>query len=299
LYLPTKVKTLAYPSVNVAVNPQIRLQSATDFTLEELTNIYNQTRMDYIVPMPMNVARLREYISIYNVALEHSIVAKFDDHILGLSMLGVRPGHTWVTRLGVMPLQRRRGTGEALMRYHIDSSRQLGVDYITLDVIRNNKPAHRLFNKLGFLDNRELLILRRPPGPPKIEVPPYAVKLLGLDDAIALLARRKSIPTWLTENTSLINAGNLHALQVELEDGSWGWIVYHKTVFQLGRLIVQTEVGVPHMVARTLLHALHRNNPVQDTKTENFPLQDPQLAGLRDMGYIESFQRIELRLSFK
>ncbi|MBN2003220.1 MAG: GNAT family N-acetyltransferase [Anaerolineae bacterium] len=275
------------------------LRLATEFTIEELAEIYNQARSDYIVPMPMNAARLQEYIRNYDVALEHSVVAMDGEQVLGLSMLGVRPQHTWITRLGVLPLQRRRGTGELLMGHHIERSRKLNVKYITLDVIKNNTPAHRLFTKLGFQECRELLILRRPPGPPKVEVPQYQAHMLEFDEAVALLQQRKSVPSWLDETPSMVNAGNLHALEVELADGARGWVVYQRTIFQLGRLVLQTEAGNPREVARALAHALHTQNPVQDTKTENFPLLDPHLPGLQDMGYIESFRRIELHLTFK
>ena len=300
LSVSTAVESSQSPYENMPASDfsPILLRSASEFTLEELTDIYNQTRMDYIVPMPMNPARLGEYINNYDVVLEHSAVAMADGQILGLSMLGVRSGHTWVTRLGVLPVQRRHGTGEALMRHHIDSSKILGVDFITLDVIKNNEPAQRLFAKLGFRENRELLILRRPPGPPKIDVAPYSVALMGPDEAAELLEQRRSIPSWLDENRSLLNAGNLFALRVELQNGASGWMVYQKNIFQLGRLVVQTEAGDPRDVGRTLAHALHSNNPIQDTKTENFPLHDPHLPGLQDMGYIESFRRIELRRTF-
>lgn len=275
------------------------LRLAVEFTIEELAEIYNQARSDYIVPMPMNAARLQEYIHNYNVALEHSVVAMDGKQALGLSMLGVRPQHTWITRLGVLPLQRRRGTGEILMNHQIECSRKLNVKYITLDVIKNNTPAHQLFTKLGFRECRELLILRRPPGPPRIAVAPYQVRLLEFDEAVTLLKRRKSVPSWLDETPSMVNAGNLYALEVELFDGARGWLVYQKTIFQLGRMVIQTEAGDPREIARALTHALHSQNPIQDTKTENFPLLDPHLPGLQDMGYIESFRRIELHLTFK
>jgi len=274
------------------------LHPASEFTIGELAEIYNQARSDYIVPMPMNAARMQEYINNYDVVLEHSVVAMDGGQVLGLSMLGVRPNHTWITRLGILPMQRRRGAGELLMSHHIESSQKLNVKYITLDVIKNNIPAHQLFIKFGFRECRELLILRRPPGPPKIDVAPYQIRLMESDEAIALLHQRKSTPSWLDEIPSLVNAGNLYALEVELDNGAKGWIVYQKTIFQLGRLVIQTEAGDPREVARTLAHALHSQNPIQDTKTENFPLLDPHLPGLQDMGYIESFRRIELHLTF-
>ena len=42
----------------------IDLIPASAFSFEELTDAYNHTRVDYMVPMPMNVNKLREYVII-------------------------------------------------------------------------------------------------------------------------------------------------------------------------------------------------------------------------------------------
>ena len=91
------------------------LLPASDFTLDELTQAYNQTRTDYLIPMPMNPDRLNEYITLYDVDLHSSRVAVVGETIVGLGMLGRRPGHGWVTRLGVLPEGRRQGTGSAML----------------------------------------------------------------------------------------------------------------------------------------------------------------------------------------
>ncbi len=148
------------------IDPSIQLIPASSFSIDQLVAAYNQTRVDYLVPMPMNAARLAEYIHIYDVDLERSRVAVAGDQILGLAMLGVRPNHTWITRLGVLPARRRRGVGEALMRALLEAAEQLRINYTCLEVIKHNTPAHTLSLKLGFTETRELLILRRPPGPP-------------------------------------------------------------------------------------------------------------------------------------
>ncbi len=277
----------------------ITVVPASQFTFEELTEAYNQTRVDYIVPMPMNAARLREYVHNYNVDMDASAVAVEGSHILGLAMLGVRPGHTWLTRLGILPAKRRCGTGQLLSEYLIAQSRRLRPDYVLLEVIKHNEPAYQLFQKLGFRETRELLVLRRPPGPLSSEVDPYIVQRLDSTQAIALLQQRQSIPSWLDETPSLENAGNLAALRVELKTGGRGWLVYQNTVFQLGRLILQTEVGDPRQVAIAMIHALHTHHPAQDTKIENFPVTDPHWPALQAMGYVESFRRIEMRLDLK
>jgi len=277
----------------------ITVMSASQFTFEELTEAYNQTRVDYIVPMPMNATRLREYVHNYNVDMGASAVAVEGDHILGLAMLGARPGRTWITRLGILPAKRRCGTGQLLTEYLIAQSHRLRSECILLEVIKHNAPAYQLFQKLGFREIRELLVLRRPPGPLPGEVDPYTVQRLDHTQAIALLQQRQSVPSWLDETPSLENAGNLAALRVELKTGGRGWLVYQNTVFQLGRLVLQTEVGDPQQVAMALIHALHMYHPAQDTKTENLPVTDPHWSALQAMGYVESFRRIEMRLDLR
>ncbi len=273
---------------------------AADFTVEKLTWAYNQARVDYIVPMPMNPKRLQAYMHYYDVVLERSVVAVHGEQILGLSMLGARdaPLHTWITRLGVLPVKRRHGAGQLMMEYMIDQSKRIGAEYVILEVIKNNVPAQRLFVKLGFEEVRQLLILRRPPGPPAedVDVPPYEVEFFGQEQAITFLHQRRSVPSWVDEMPSLINAGDLEALRVRIANGAWGWLVYQNTTFQLARLVLQTEAGDPRLVARVLGHALHTRYDIKDTKTENVPLQDPHLPGLKDVGYIESFRRIEMKL---
>ena len=53
----------------------MKIVPASHYTFEQLTEAYNQTRVDYLVPMPMNVARLREYAHAYDVDLDGSCVA--------------------------------------------------------------------------------------------------------------------------------------------------------------------------------------------------------------------------------
>jgi len=82
----------------------LEVVAADSYSLQELTNLYNQTRVDYLVPMPMNADRLSEYVHDFDVDLHHSCVArKPDGEVLGLSMLGFRHGVAWITRLGILP----------------------------------------------------------------------------------------------------------------------------------------------------------------------------------------------------
>lgn len=272
------------------------LVPADHFTYEELTEAYNQTRVDYLVPMPMNVARLKEYTRVYDVDLQCSCVATHDDQMLGLGMLGVRHHRGWITRLGVLPSGRRHGTATAIMETLIEQARQRQLDQLWLEVIQGNTPAHTLFCKMGFRQTRELIVARRPPHAPSTNI--YAdqiqkVTALSHDEALALLTNRRQRPNWLNETETLRHVRNLSALVVELTNGRKGWVTYHASILQLTRIIVEVEHGDPTDTTAAILSVLHDRYQNQDTTTENLP-DDAQWQGFRQAGYFDSFRRLEM-----
>lgn len=277
----------------------MELIPANRFKAEELTEAYNQTRMDYMVPMPMNVARFQEYARVYNVDMEASCVM-YDPEtelILGLAMLGIRPGRAWITRLGVLPYGRRLGTGTSLVSGLIQQVEARKIPHVWLEVIKGNTPAQQLFFKFGFYEMRELVVARRPPN---LELNQAAldrikrVTTLNHEDAIILLAHRKTRANWLNETETFQNSRNLSALLVELHNGGRGWVSYHAGLLQLTRIVVEVTVGDETEVAESVLSVLHQRHKRQDAIVENFS-PDAAWEGFQRVGYFESFRRIEMR----
>lgn len=274
----------------------MELVPTTRFSFEQLTEAYNQTRIDYLVPMPMNVARLREYTRVYDVDLASSYVAINGETMLGLGMLGVRENRGWITRLGVLPSGRRQGTGQAIMETLLEQAAEHDVETVWLEVIKGNKPAHELFLKLGFQETRELIVARRPPDPDASqELPPGIKRVTTLDheNAIILLSHRQNRPNWLNETETMQNVRNLSALLVELENGGRGWVTYHAGLFLLTRIISEVTAGDPEKVTAAILRVLHQRHKRQDAIAENLP-EDKKWRGFQSVGYFDSFRRIEM-----
>lgn len=265
------------------------------YDFNEMADIYNRAREDYIVPMPMNAKRMQEYVSSYDIALDSSFVAiaKDDEEVDGICMLGVRDERTWITRLGVIPLRRRRKSGEFLMRSEMDESRRLGKRFMQLEVIKGNEPAHKLFLKLGFQPTRELLVIRRPPSQlsanliPKMEIVP-----IPDEQVFEILAEREAGAAWTEETASLRNAGNMKALMVHLPSGESAWIAFQRSPFQLSHFVLAANCSEEMMHA--LIAAVHNQHPLQDTKIENIPNLHPSWPIYKRMGYMIAFERVEM-----
>lgn len=274
---------------------KIELIPAAKFTLQELTDLYNQTRVDYLVPMPMNVDRLAEYIRDFDVDLTRSCVARNGNgQVLGLGMLGVRENRAWVTRLGVLPSTRRSGAGDALMDFMLEKADALGFEETHLEVIKNNQPAHKLFLKKGFLETDEYLVMRR--APKAVSAPPIGkTKCMDRDEALDVLKAYPHHLTWINAVGSMFNAPDLQGLRIWLPNDNTGWLVYRKQKFFFSHMIMHTKQGDPVEVGTQLLVHLYSQHPRKDTYAENILDRDPHLPAFKKMAFFENFSRIEMR----
>jgi ribosomal protein S18 acetylase RimI-like enzyme len=280
----------------------MKLVSADHYSLAQLTEAYNQTRVDYIVPMPMNEARLREYIQCYDVDLSASWVAVEGSIVLGLGMLGIREGRAWITRVGVLPSGRRRGIGRKIIEALLTTAEKRNLGTVWLEVIKGNSPAYELFRSCGFKETRELLVARRPPKPnlnghdlDDNEFAKGQVTSLDRKDVLELLASRKTKPNWLNENESLWHFEYLSGLRIDLSDQEIGWACFHPKMLQLTNIVVDVIEGDPAIVSSAVLGALHKYYSTQDAIMENLPVSDPIWPGFQAAGYFDSFRRIEMK----
>ena len=273
--------------------------SADHFTIQELTDLYNQTRVDYMVPMPMSADRLGEYIHDFDVDLHQSCVARAaNSEVLGLSMLGVRGEIVWITRLGVLPVSRRTGAGSALMDGMLKNADTLGAKEIHLEVIKNNEPAYRLFLSKGFIETGNYLVMRHAPRPITALLQ-EEISWLDFGGAMEKLGSYPEHLTWINAVRSMQNSPNTEGLHIRLANGSSGWLVYRNTKFTLrstlSHLIMHTEQGDPEEIGIQLLSHLHTQYPHHDTYAENIHENDPHLSAFQALGYFANFSRIEMR----
>lgn len=274
------------------------LVPASAYDYAALADIYNETRVDYIVPMPMNAARMKEYVLTYDIALDSSFVVLDDERRpVGLGMLGIRGHRAWITRLGVLPSQRGKRLGQALMDAMREAAWAQGCSLIQLEVIAGNAPARGLFVANGFVDVRDLFVLRRPPRTgqtmPLIDTT-LQIRPLNPDEIEGILAYRTDTPSWIDESASLLKWGKLRGYEAVNRAGESSWVIYHAGTLQLTHFAFGPYISAS--MARTLIFAVHVAHPANDTKIENVPADSPYWPVLQSLGYIQTFVRQEMVL---
>lgn len=273
---------LPHPSTHLRAEPADR------FTLDQLTDLYNAGRSDYLVPMPMTTPALARYAHLYDVDFAASVVLVDGDQPVGIGMLGLRDQRAWLTRLGVTPAQRQHGAGRLIVETLLANARARGATLAQLERIDGNEAARRLFEAAGFRERRRLLILRRPAGPAPLPAAPLVP--LGAEQIAARLAARAPGASWVDETRSLLNGGDVEGWHVDGDPERWLVLRRHDRL--LSHLVLAPAAAAAS--AAVLLAALHQHYPDHAAEVENLPVDSSLHAAFDAAGYQVAFRRIEM-----
>lgn len=134
----------------------VALEPASRRSYAELAEIFNAGYEGYYTPFTLDEAAFRAMSTMWDDDLEASLVAVVDGEPAGICKLAIRGDQGWIAGVGVGVPYRGAGVGEALMRGVMDEGRTRGLRRIWLEVLVQNEPAIRLYEKLGFEIVREL-----------------------------------------------------------------------------------------------------------------------------------------------
>ena len=233
----------------------MRLVPADSLDLDALLALFNAAYADYAVPLQLDRAGLEFTLAISDVDLGASRIAYADCEPAAFAFLAVRGGEGWIGGMGTVAAHRRRGLGEATLVDVLTTARARGLESVRLEVIEDNSPAIRLYEKLGFERIRGLGVWLLEDAPPRITKAQDA----DAEDAHAWIVSARTEPEpWQRADESLVHmrARGLRpaALTVDLDGESAGAVLYHQVgdlprILQLGARDVQAATHLLAAVA--------------------------------------------------
>ncbi|NDJ87518.1 MAG: GNAT family N-acetyltransferase [Chloroflexi bacterium] len=208
----------------------ISLYPADEVDFKAFIHAFNAAYHDYYVPIVLNQTSLRALIRRDSIDLSASVAAVDGDRVVGTSLLAIRGLQGWIGGVGVVPAYRRQGIARQMMQYLLDIGRQRQLAKIRLEVVERNAAAYALYQKLGFVVQRRLLMLERPPT----RVTPnedYSVSSCNTFEALQYYDVFHVQPNpWQRSSQAL------HDLAANLT----GWLVAHKT---MSEMVVAYAIG--------------------------------------------------------
>ncbi len=277
------------------------LISAQKVSAGDRARLLNSAYVDYPVPLHLTAEQMTAIDRFYAIDLARSVVALVGDEPVGMALLAVRGRRGWVSGVGVIPAQRRRGIGHALMRRICENAAHGGLEELTLEVIAENGPAQRLYAGLGFQPTRELLMWRRPAEADALPVP--AERLLPAAPASLLTCfdRWHTQPAvWQRSAATLCamaEAGRLKGYRLDWHGRAAAYCLVsgHGESLSLMDVAIDptTDIVTP---GRILLQALAHQHGGQALTISNVPADDPLSRVLAALRFLVTMRQIEMRL---
>jgi GNAT superfamily N-acetyltransferase len=280
--------------VDQHTNPVVELRPIQKVDRGEFISAINAAYADYFVPIHLNQRSLAEMLDRESVHLESSAAALIDDRIVGVGLLGLRGDHAWIGGMGVIPEWRRHGIGRKVMCHLMAQARALDVSAIQLEVIRENQRAKTLYDSLGFITSRRLLVLycQQPARPPEDRT--YTVRAEPPGKLLDLIGDFPGSPRpWQRDRDSILTMLDITQglAAVDAGGGLAGVCLLAGDKHALG--VLDFAAHTPQAGAVILRH-IYTGYPEAHLTYINVDEGDPMLSVLLDAGFYEGLSQWEM-----
>ncbi|HEY3756095.1 MAG TPA: GNAT family N-acetyltransferase [Opitutaceae bacterium] len=138
-------------------------RSVFEFGLRATADLVMRSMADYIVSIQFDEERLALMARIDAIDFAASRVLLWNDQPAGVALIARRGWTSRMALLALLPEARKQGLGSAFVRQLQREARERGDRRMVLEVIEQNGPAVRLYDRCGFRRGRRLLGFRAEP----------------------------------------------------------------------------------------------------------------------------------------
>jgi GNAT superfamily N-acetyltransferase len=134
-----------------------KLQSVLDYGLTKTASVLNLGFSDYFVPVQLDLFHFSDMVRVSTIDIGLSRVVFNDEKAVGVALIARRGWSSRLAAMSIIPDARRQKVGWWLMEQLIEEAKTRGDRRIDLEVIEQNEPAVKLYQKVGFRSIRRLL----------------------------------------------------------------------------------------------------------------------------------------------
>jgi len=138
-------------------NMKLDIKPASDYPLPDLVKILNRGFENYLVPIQFSLSQFLTMILKDSIDLNSSRILLADDQPSGIALIARRGWASRLAAMGVSGQTRGKGAGSWFMGRLIQEARERSDREMVLEVIEQNEPAVRLYQKYGFQTIRRLV----------------------------------------------------------------------------------------------------------------------------------------------
>jgi ribosomal protein S18 acetylase RimI-like enzyme len=259
----------------------LKIKLLSNIPVEQVHQAFTEAFSDYEVPIHMPFEKFAEMLKTRDLNPEFSVGCFDGELLVGFILTGNRDINgqkvCYDGGTGVIKAYRRKGIGEMLLKELLLILRDKKVDRFVLEVLENNTPAIKLYEKHGFVKTRKLECFEVE----KHELRPVPDRGFGItvtNPACPVQNEelyRLYLPTWQNEIKSVLNVSEkFTCISLACSGKILGYGFIHKTrgdIPQIGILEEWKYWGLEsHLIAELARQTNNEKIVVLNVEAENY-----------------------------
>ncbi|MEL6975973.1 MAG: GNAT family N-acetyltransferase [Bacteroidota bacterium] len=221
---------MAYASIATLTNHPMQIKTLSDVSHEQILTVFNAAFSDYFVPLKLTEEQLKTKMKADGTELSLSCGFFEDEKPIGFILHGMAciEGKKVAYNGGTGVVPHRRGARLTSEMYHfiLPCLKRKGIKKVVLEVIANNFPAIKSYQRIGFKTQRELLCYKGV-GLTPFSKSPTNLKTFEIYDWELMESFGNTEPTWQNSQRAInaMTSSNV-ALGAYLKDELVGYVIF-------------------------------------------------------------------------
>jgi ribosomal protein S18 acetylase RimI-like enzyme len=272
---------------------EYHFSNALNYTHIQLSQMHNASFQGYFVPMEITAEMSADFWRVNQIDATRCVIMH-DTHgaFVGMARIGSRDKRGWCGGFGIVPQFRGTGASVLLADQMLRVSRESGLKTLQLEVLRQNTPAIKLYEKVGFTKCRRLFGVEIASAALPSGTPLRGEKV----EARSLLSSLPSDqrPFWGYELASLLTM-DLEAFVSPASTGGVNGIVGQRAEETMRVVAVLLQSDATDLELATLLR--YAAGDARDIQVYNEAEESPCLQRYLRLGFAEFFSQYEMMMN--
>lgn len=277
----------------------MKVQTLETFSIQDITNVFNQAFADYIIPIQLTQMNLLDKIKSENIFLDYSIGISVNDQLVAFILTGIDSKDnamlSYNAGTGVIPEFRGNHFPEKMYNYLLPLLRKNNIHHHQLEVITQNTKAIQIYEKLGYHISKQVSCFKG-----KVSVPnspsPFIYRRIDVIDESEVHPFWNYQPTYQNTFSSINRNSELHqSIGAFFKGNCVGYIIFVTTTGRIKQFGVHPDFRQKG-IAHHLFYEVQKENPTNDVSLLNIDNNDSEtIAFLHKIGFqltVEQFEMI-------
>ncbi|WP_260871643.1 GNAT family N-acetyltransferase [Bacillus sp. X1(2014)] len=277
----------------------INFKKLTECTITDIITAWNRGFEGYFVKLEMTAEMFFNRLVNEGLSLEHSLVAYDGDKPVAIVLNGFRviegKKTSWNGGTGIAPEYRGRGVSKLLMEAALNVYAEEGVQVATLEAIKENERAIRLYQRFGYVITDSLVYLS---GTLDLMATPISYKSIRPKQLQTYHFYKENLP-WQCQWQS-VKSGEAQIYYDENQN-PLGYSLFKRVWNQEGQLekvlLFQLEIfaELKEEMIKSILSSITRENQIPiNFMTINASLSNPVTLILQDLGFVKTTEQVQM-----